>query len=47
LSAIRTLHDRVKILAQGTLTLKNLKFSGVSFSVGAREQIEKNGGSIS
>jgi large subunit ribosomal protein L15 len=47
LSAIRTLHDRVKILAQGTLTLKNLKCNGVTFSAGAREQIEKNGGSIS
>lgn len=38
--------SRVKILAQGALRLKNLKVKQVLLSAGARQQIEKNGGSI-
>ena len=38
---------RIKILAQGTVTLKNLKITGVTCSADVRVQIEKNGGTIS
>lgn len=38
--------EGAKILAQGTLTLKNLKISGVALSAGAREQAEKAGSTI-
>lgn len=38
---------RAKLLAQGTLTLKNLSVKGLDMSVGAQAQIEKNGGTIS
>jgi large subunit ribosomal protein L15 len=44
---ISTVKNRIKILAQGTLIVKNLKIQGVLFSASAREQIEKNGGVIS
>lgn len=44
---VSTVKGRIKILAQGTLTIKNLKLSGLLFSAGARQQIEKNGGIIS
>ena len=40
-----TAKAKIKILAQGALTLKNIKVSGVSLSEGARVQVEKNGGS--
>lgn len=36
----------IKILGQGTLTIKGLKFEKVSVSQSAREQIEKLGGKI-
>lgn len=36
----------VKILAQGTLTVKNLKIKGITFSAGAREQAVKAGATI-
>lgn len=39
--------SRMKILAQGTLTLKNLKIKDLALSAGAKEQIEKAGGIIS
>lgn len=44
---ISTVKNRIKILAQGTLTIKNLKIQGILFSATAREQVEKNGGIIS
>ena len=36
----------VKILAQGTLTVKNLTFKGIAFSAGARAQAEQAGAKI-
>jgi large subunit ribosomal protein L15 len=36
----------VKILGEGELQLKDLKFEGVAVSTGAREQIEKMKGAI-
>ncbi len=41
-----TTKTKIKILAQGSLTLKNLKVSGVGLSEGARSQVEKAGGSV-
>lgn len=39
--------NRVKLLAQGTLTLKNLTIKDLMVSASVRTQIEKNGGTIS
>jgi len=39
--------NRVKLLAQGNLTLKSLAVKNITVSAGARSQIEKNGGTIS
>lgn len=38
--------SQVKLLAQGSLGLKNLKIKSIALSAGARSQIEKNGGTI-
>lgn len=39
-------NGKIKILGQGELTLKNLKFEGVKISESAKSQIEKMGGKI-
>lgn len=39
-------NGKIKILGQGELTLKNLKFEGVKISENAKSQIEKMGGKI-
>ncbi len=38
--------ESIKILAQGTLNIKNLKIKGIAFSAGAKEQAEKAGATI-
>jgi len=43
---IRTKDAPIKILGQGELKLKNLEFSGVKISEGAKTQIEKMGGKV-
>jgi len=43
---ITTVASPVKILGQGELRLKNLEFSGIKLSAGARAQAEKLGGKI-
>lgn len=43
---IEATKNPIKILGQGTLTIKGLKFEKVSVSQSAREQIEKLGGKI-
>jgi len=43
---VQTVQKDIKILGQGQLTLKNLEFSGVKMSDGAKEQIEKMSGKL-
>jgi len=43
---IRNVQDKIKILGQGNLTLKNLEFKGVKLSDSAKKQIEKMGGKM-
>lgn len=43
---ITTIVNPVKILGQGELRLKNLEFSGIKLSAGAKAQVEKFGGKI-
>ena len=43
---IAAIKNPVKILGQGELRLKNLEFSGIKLSAGARAQVEKLGGKI-
>jgi len=44
---ITTIANPVKILGQGELRLKNLEFSGIKLSAGAKAQVEKFGGKLS
>ena len=44
---ITTIANPVKILGQGELRLKNLEFSGIKLSAGAKAQLEKFGGKLS
>ncbi|MFH1583064.1 MAG: 50S ribosomal protein L15 [Candidatus Falkowbacteria bacterium] len=44
---VGTVQEKIKILGQGELTLKNLEFQGVKVSDSAKLQIEKMGGKIS
>ncbi|MBU0722093.1 50S ribosomal protein L15 [Patescibacteria group bacterium] len=43
---VRTDKEKIKILGQGELILKNLEFEGVKLSHSAKLQIEKMGGKI-
>lgn len=43
---VRNVQEKIKILGQGELTLKNLEFSGVKMSDSVKAQIEKMGGKV-
>ena len=43
---VRTARQKIKILGQGELTLKNLEFAGVKLSDSVKLQIEKMGGKV-
>lgn len=43
---VRKAQEKIKILGQGELTLKNLEFAGVGLSANAKAQIEKMHGKI-
>jgi len=43
---VQTVQEKIKILGQGELTLKNLEFQGVKLSDSAKKQIEKMGGKM-
>ena len=43
---VQNVQEKIKILGQGELTLKNLEFSGVKMSDSVKAQIEKMGGKI-
>jgi large subunit ribosomal protein L15 len=43
---VQTVQEKIKILGQGKLTLKNLEFEGVKVSDSVKLQIEKMGGKM-
>lgn len=43
---VGTVQEKIKILGQGELTLKNLEFEGVKLSDSVKAQIEKMGGKM-
>jgi len=43
---IQTVQEKIKILGQGKLALKNLQFEGVKLSDSVKAQIEKMGGKV-
>lgn len=43
---VKTAREKIKILGQGELTLKNLEFKGVKVSASVKSQIEKMGGKV-
>lgn len=43
---VRTVQEKIKILGQGELTLKNLEFEGLKLSHSVKLQIEKMGGKV-
>ncbi|MFA5360113.1 MAG: 50S ribosomal protein L15 [Patescibacteria group bacterium] len=43
---VQTVQEKIKILGQGKLALKNLQFEGVKLSDSVKAQIEKMGGKV-
>jgi large subunit ribosomal protein L15 len=43
---VQTVQEKIKILGQGKLSLKNLQFEGVKLSDSVKTQIEKMGGKV-
>lgn len=43
---VKTTREKIKILGQGELTLKNLEFKGVKVSASVKSQIEKMDGKV-